>query len=126
MPAPNVTPEKHLQRGSKRHGKKLNVIVDKPGDFQVASPTRTDGVGRPLYAAGVQMKKNYVSFHLMPIYAVPELQQGMSPELRKRMQGKSCFNFTSIEASHVKELAALTKKGIVKYETIALPWEKQG
>ena len=34
-----------------------------------------------------------------------------SPSLRKRTQGKSCFNFTAIEPTHVSELAALTKKG---------------
>ena len=41
----------------------------------------------------------------------PELLNGMSPELKKHMQGKSCFNFTAIEPAHVKELKTLTRKG---------------
>jgi hypothetical protein len=47
----------------------------------------------------------------MPVYAAPALLKGVSPSLLKRMQGKSCFNFSAIEPAHVKELRALTKKG---------------
>jgi hypothetical protein len=32
-------------------------------------------------------------------------------ELKKRMQGKSCFNFTSVDEGLFQELAALTGKG---------------
>jgi hypothetical protein len=31
------------------------------------------------------------------------------------MQGKSCFNFTAIDPAHVKELAAITKKGFTGF-----------
>jgi hypothetical protein len=41
--------------------------------------------GRPLWFAGVRKGKNYVSFHLMPVYACPELLKGMSSALKKRM-----------------------------------------
>jgi hypothetical protein len=34
------------------------------------------------------------------------LRNSMSPSLEKRMQGKSCFNFTTIEPAQLKELAA--------------------
>jgi len=108
-----------------RHAKRLTVIVDKADDFQVASPTLVDRTGRPLFVAAAQIKKNYVSFHLMPIYAVPELRKAVSPALRKRMQGKACFNFTTLDATHAKELAALTKKGIEQFEKVDLPWAKR-
>jgi len=39
----------------------------------------------------------------------PTLQKRISPELRKRMQGKSCFNFTEIDPILFRELAALTR-----------------
>jgi hypothetical protein len=113
-----------LLRLGQRHAKDLRVIVDKPDDFQVASPTLADRTGRPLFVAAAQIQKNYVSFHLMPIYAIAD-QKSVSPELRKRMQGKACFNFTAIDAAHVKELAALTEKGIVQFEKIDLPWAKR-
>ena len=100
----------------------LVVTVDKEGDFQVASPDMQDRIGRPLFVAGVQMRKNYVTYHLMPVYASPRLAQSLSPGLKKRMQGKSCFNFTRIEAEHVKELSALTQRGIHAFRDIPLPW----
>lgn len=106
-----------------RHGKRLTVLADKPGDFRVALPDRVDRIGRPLFAAGVQIRKNYVSFHLMPVYADPALLKSISPGLRKRMQGKSCFNFTRIDAAQAGELAALTKAGLARLRTIELPWD---
>ena len=105
-----------------RHTKTLAVQIDQPGNYQVCSPTMTDRIGRPLFVAAVQTKKSYVSFHLMPVYACPDLVEGLSPSLRKRMQGKSCFNFTTIDAAHVKELSALTKEGIARFKTVKLPW----
>ena len=45
--------------------------------------------------AGTRLGKRYVSYYLMPVYVEPSLLDGISPELRRRMQGKSCFNFTT-------------------------------
>ena len=33
----------------------------------------------------------------MPVYGLPELLADISPELRRRMQGKACFNFTRVD-----------------------------
>ena len=104
------------------HAKRLTVTVDEPGHFELASPTMTDRVGRPLFCAAVQINKNYVSYHLMPVYANPALRNSLSPALRKRMQGKSCFNFTTVEPGQLKELAAVTKKGIAGFKNLNLPW----
>ena len=71
---------------------------------------------KPLFFGAVQIKKSYVSYHLMPIYTKPELLVGVSPELRARMQGKSCFNFTGSEKTLLEELAALTKASYENYE----------
>jgi hypothetical protein len=68
-----------------------------------------------LFIAGVRVGKAYVSFHLMPVYACPELLDDMSAELKRRMQGKSCFNFTSPDEKLFKELAQVTKKGFAKF-----------
>ena len=104
------------------HAKRLTVTVDEPGHFELASPTMTDRVGRPLFCAAVQINRNYVSYHLMPVYANPALRKSLSPALRKRMQGKSCFNFTTVEPGQLKELAAVTKKGIAGFKNLKLPW----
>jgi len=105
-----------------RQGRALLTLVDKPGDFQVASPTLTDRSGRPLFVAGVMVKKTYVSFHLLPVYMNRTLLAGLSPALTKRMQGKACFNFSTIDTDQLDELATLTKKGIDGFEHVVLPW----
>jgi hypothetical protein len=100
----------------------LVITVDRPGDFQVASPTMRDRIGRPLAVAGVRTRKHYVSYFLMPVYAAPRLVQSLSPELKKRMHGLSCFNFTTIDRDQIKELSRLTKAGIGAFKDLPLPW----
>jgi hypothetical protein len=104
------------------HAEQWLVQVDKPGDYQLCSRTMKDRAGRPLFVAAVQTKKNYVSYHLMPVYAAPKLLKGISPALKKRMQGKSCFNFTTIQPEQVEELSALTKAGLEAFKKTKLPW----
>lgn len=71
---------------------------------------------KPLFFGAVQIKKSYVSFHLMPVYAKPELLAGISSDLRNRMQGKSCFNFAKVEEPLFSELAVLTKASYASYK----------
>jgi hypothetical protein len=51
----------------------------------------------------------------MSVYASPELLKHMSPELKKRMQGKSCFNFKEVDKKLFSELSRLTKAGATKF-----------
>lgn len=62
------------------------------------------------FAAGTRVGKRYVSYYLMPVYAKPELLDGISPELQGRMQGKSCFNFSRVDEGLFAELDALTER----------------
>ena len=71
---------------------------------------------KPLFFGAVQIKKSYVSFHLMPVYMKPELLASVSSELKSRMQGKSCFNFSVVEPMLIKELTALTKASYASYK----------
>jgi hypothetical protein len=70
---------------------------------------------QPLCFGGVRRGKAYVSFYLMSVYASPDLLEDMSPELKKRMQGKSCFNFKQVDEKLFKELKRLTKAGAAKF-----------
>jgi hypothetical protein len=63
----------------------------------------------------VQIKKNYVSYHLTPVYMYPDLLDGLSAPLRKRMQGKGCFNFTVPDEVLFAELAQLTARGFARF-----------
>jgi hypothetical protein len=87
----------------------------KPGEYILISPPTPRSQGREVWLGGVQIKKNYVSYHLMPVYAFPDLLDGLSPELKKRMQGKSCFNLT-VDRVLFKELGALTRKGYQRFK----------
>ena len=65
---------------------------------------------QPLPFAGLASQKNYMSVYLMSVYAEPAIADGMSPQLRRRMQGKSCFNFTRIDEPLFEELARITRE----------------
>ena len=89
---------------------RLAVTRDGPGGMAVEIPGLE---GKPWgYVAGVRPGKRYVSFYLMPVYASPELTASLSPELRRRMQGKACFNFTKIDEPLFNELASLVQAGL--------------
>ncbi len=60
--------------------------------------------------AWVQIGKAYVSFHLMGVYGNSKLRESMSKELKKRMQGKTCFNFKVGDEKLFEELDGLTAR----------------
>jgi hypothetical protein len=68
-----------------------------------------------LFFAAVKRRKADVAFHLMPVYVRPQLLDSLSPELRKRMQGKSCFNFAKGGGALFVELSTLTAKGFESF-----------
>jgi hypothetical protein len=43
---------------------------------------------------------------------------GMSPALKKRMQGKACFNFTAIDRELFEELEQVTERGYQAWKKI--------
>lgn len=86
------------------------VTQDAPGHLVLKTPWNEPGKKEHAWFGMVQVKKAYVSYHLMPLYALPALLDGTSPELRKRMQGKSCLNFKKIEDGLFAELATLTRR----------------
>jgi len=79
--------------------------------------------GQPMWFGGVQRMKNYVSFHLMPVYSHAALAAKIPPELRKRMQGKSCFNFKVEDPVLFAQLEALTRDAAAAY---ARPFSLEG
>jgi hypothetical protein len=90
---------------------RMIVVRDGPGEYMLNSTKAHPTNGGAMMFAAVQTMKHYVSFHFMPIYMNAPLQQSISPALRKRMQGKACFNFTEPDATLFRELTALTERG---------------
>lgn len=71
---------------------------------------------RDVFFGAVSLGKSYVSYHLMPVYVFPELLDSISPQLKKRMQGKSCFNFSKVDDALFAELAQLTQAGFNRFQ----------
>jgi hypothetical protein len=95
----------------RQHARRLVVTADTPDSYSLDA--RVPGPNnKPLLFGAVQRKKNYVSYYLMPVYMYPDLLAGLSPELRKRMQGKSCFNFKTEDKALFAELTQLTQSGL--------------
>jgi hypothetical protein len=98
----------------KPYVKNLTLKTDTPDTYYIEGPY-SEKWKKQLFFGSAQVKKNYVSFYLMPVYMYPDLLQDISPELKKRMQGKSCFNFKKVEFNLFEELAVLTRKSVEKF-----------
>jgi hypothetical protein len=98
----------------KPYAEKFTVTADATTDYSIEGPY-SEKWKKKLFFGAAQIKKNYVSFYLMPVYMYPDLLDDISPELRKHMQGKSCFNFKKVEPELFKELAELAKKSCDRF-----------
>jgi hypothetical protein len=98
------------------YAERLKVATDNQQEYTllgtVSSPF-PQHKGHPLEFARVRTGKAYVSFHLMPLYTVPA---PVSAELKKRMQGKTCFNFKSEPSEEqLAELSRLTESAFQEW-----------
>ncbi len=92
------------------YARTLRVVADEPNSYYLETREKLYK-NKPVFFAAVRKGKAYVSFHFIPIYAYPSLRQSLSPALRKRMQGKSCFNFTAVDKELFRELKTIAKRG---------------
>ena len=97
------------------YAERLNLKANTSDSYYLDGPY-SEKWKKELFFGSAQIKKNYVSFYLMPVYMYPDLLKGISPELKKHMQGKSCFNFRKVEPELFRELAELTKKGAERFQ----------
>jgi hypothetical protein len=95
------------------HAKGLKVTADSPKSYSLNTPF-SPRWKKELFFGAVQVTKNYVSFHLFPVYMYPDLLDGVSEGLKGRMQGKSCFNFRAPDAALFRELESLTTAGLAR------------
>ena len=104
-----------------RHAGRLVVSEDSPTRFCLEGGLHPKHK-KPMPIAWVEVGKNYVSFHHMGVYARPDLLTDVSAKLKARMQGKSCFNFTSIDEPLFVELEDLTIRAFEAFQK--LPYMK--
>jgi hypothetical protein len=89
------------------------VVKDGPGGYMSESKS-VRYQGKPVMFAAIT-SKSYVAFHLFPVYMFPDLLKGISPELKKRMQGKTCWNFKKAEESLFAELGDLVRASFQRF-----------
>lgn len=97
------------------YAKNLTVKTDTSDTYYLNGPY-SERWKKELFFGSAQIKKNYVSFYLMPVYMYPELLKDISPELKRHMQGKSCFKFKKVEPDLIRELDDLTRKVVEKFK----------
>lgn len=93
----------------------LVVAVDEDDHYLLNTTKPHPTNGQAMMFGAVRIGKNYVSYHLMPVYCHAPLLESCSPALRKRMQGKACFNFTTPDEALFKELEDLTRRGLTGF-----------
>ncbi len=90
----------------------LRATADEPRKYNLVTKANSRK-GEPMFFGTVIMGKAYVSYHLMPL-DVCELGKMVSSNLKKRKQGRSCFNFRTPDGALFAELSDLTKAGLEK------------
>lgn len=104
-----------LRKILQKHTGTLSVTDDSPGRYCLSLMSHAHPrLKGPMIVAMVQIGKAYVSYHFMPVYAYPKLMDGYSKELKARMQGKSCFNFKTMNEALFAELDDLTGRGFAE------------
>lgn len=94
---------------------RLTATADTPAEFTLYGRKPSpfpQHKGQPVFFASVKVGKAYVSYHLLPLYMNEKLTATVPPVLKKRLQGKACFNFkTAPDSATLAELFTLTSAG---------------
>jgi hypothetical protein len=104
-----------LRKILQKHAGVLAVTEDAPTTYCLAGglhPTHK----KPMSIMWLHIGKAYVSYHLMPVYGMPQLLKGVSDQLKKRMQGKACFNFKEMDEDLFLELEQLTADSLKAFK----------
>lgn len=99
-----------------RYAEQCVVTQDTDTRYYLGSHEVRDKDGYRTGFGGAEIKKNYVSAHLMPVYIYPGMLDTISDGLKKRMQGKSCFNFKKHDPVLFSELESLIAASIARYK----------
>lgn len=106
-----------LQKILEPYEKHLHLLPSKLGSYSLVTRLAVHK-GKPLWFAAIRTGKNYVSYHLLPVYMNAAMQKRIPPKLKARMQGKACFNFSQVDPELFRELAELTAAGFEGYRAL--------
>jgi hypothetical protein len=97
-----------------KYEKRLYVKADKPDHYYLETKSRSYQ-GERMFFGAVRTGRTYVSVYVMPLYSFPELLKTVPAGLKKRMQGKSCFNFTAVDKEAIGQLRDVVAAGFKKF-----------
>lgn len=111
----------HLRKVLAAHASGFSVAHDSAQRYELDAPVGPATVrawggkikAQTIPVAWVEVRKNYVSYHLMGVAGHPTLAATLSPGLRAHMQGKSCFNFNAVDDGLTPELARVTEQSLL-------------
>jgi hypothetical protein len=109
----------------KKHRGNLAVSEDLPGRYCLTGACHPTHKG-PYPIAWVEIGKAYVGFHHMGVYCSPELLTEVSKKLIARMQGKSCFNFKTMDEPLFEELEKLTMQAFESFKQKMVAYKSKG
>ena len=92
------------------YGRRMHVSADSVTLYGVDMASEAER-NPTTWFRGVRLGKRYVSYYFMPVFVEPVLLEGASLALRRRMQGRSCFNFAFVDEGLFGELEELTRLG---------------
>jgi hypothetical protein len=105
---------KDLKAIMKKHQRSLLLLKDEPEEYTLVTKSNSNR-GMKMWFGSVRAGKAYVSYHLMALYFNPPMNALVPPSLKKRMQGKTCFNFKAVDKELFAELKTLTQAAIDDY-----------
>lgn len=80
------------------------------------SPTlRRPGAKAHEWFAFVKPQAKHVGFYLLPMHTWPDLREGLSPALAKRLTGASAFTFKAVEEGLLTELEGVVARAFERY-----------
>lgn len=69
-----------------------------------------------VYFGGIVLRGKYISLYNMAIYMNKKLTENLSPALKKKLSGKSCFHLTELNDSMISEIEGLFENSYQYYK----------
>lgn len=99
----------------------LAVLRDTENIFELTATKTVEFMGKKrngIYFGAVMVKKGFVGFYLMTIYAQPGLVQKLGPDLKKLLKGKSCFHVNKLTQELLQQIKDSIETGIECYRKL--------
>jgi hypothetical protein len=100
---------------------RLQAVLDpyrdrlEPATIYRIPTMRRPGAKAHDWFAFVKPASRHVGFYLLPVHTHPELRDGLSPALTRRLTGKSVFTFAALDEDLATELEGLVARAFDAY-----------